>query len=252
MVTSVPYVVEDEGKRPPTLGIVVLQSEETLEDEFRYFLRDRRVVLHHTRIPSGEAVTYETLNAMEDHIAEAVCLFPAKTKFDVIGYACTSASSVIGEERVSELIAAARPNTVSTNPATAAKAALKALGVRRVSLLTPYNVGVTRDIIAMFETGGFGVIDVFTFNEEVEERVARITPGSILDAAIDAGTADDAEAVFISCTNLQCAGIIAEAERRLGKPVLSSNLALLWHMLKLANVDTCGIAESRLLELCCS
>ena len=24
MVTSVPYVVEDEGKRPPTLGIVVL------------------------------------------------------------------------------------------------------------------------------------------------------------------------------------------------------------------------------------
>ena len=129
---------------------------------------------------------------------------------------------------------------------------MKALGVRRVSLLTPYNVGVTRDIIAMFETGGFGVIDVFTFNEEVEERVARITPGSILDAAIDAGTADDAEAVFISCTNLQCAGIIAEAERRLGKPVLSSNLALLWHMLKLANVDTCGIAESRLLELCCS
>ena len=249
MVTSVPYVVEDECKRPPTLGVVVLQSEETLEDEFRYFLRDRRVVLHHTRIPSGEAVTFESLSNMESHLADAVGLFPATAKFDVIGYACTSASSVIGEERITELIAAARPNTVSTNPATAAKAALDALGVRRVALLTPYNVAVTRDIVRMFEKGGFEVIDVFTFDEETEERVARISSYSILEAAVDAGASDGAEAVFISCTNLQCADIIAAAERRLGKPVLSSNLVLFWHMLQLANVDTCGITESRLLEL---
>ena len=65
MVASVSYDVEDEGIRPPTLGLVVLQSEETLEDEFCYFLRDRRVVLQHTRIPSREAVTLKTLGSME-------------------------------------------------------------------------------------------------------------------------------------------------------------------------------------------
>ena len=108
MVASVSYDVEDEGVRPPTLGLVVLQTEETLEDEFRYFLRDRRVVLHHTRIPSGEAVTLEILGSMEEIIGSAIGVFPAGARFDVIGYACTSAASVIGEARVSELISGVR------------------------------------------------------------------------------------------------------------------------------------------------
>lgn len=248
MVASVFYDVEDDGVRPPTLGLVVLQSEETLEDEFRHFLRDRRVVLHHTRIPSGEAVTHETLGAMEGDLTAAIGLFPVGARFDVIGYACTSGASVIGEARVSELIVGARPEAVSTNPATAVKAALSVLGVRNLSVLTPYNIAVTQDVVAMLEKDGFSVTNVTTFDEEVEARVARISPQSILDAAIAAGQDEEAEAVFISCTNLRCAGIIAEAERQIGKPVLSSNLALIWHMLSLAGLDTRGIAESRLLE----
>tara|TARA_Y100000766_G_scaffold238204_1_gene214713 strand:- start:122 stop:877 length:756 start_codon:yes stop_codon:yes gene_type:complete len=250
MVASVSYDVEDESDRPPTLGLVVLQSEETLEDEFRHFLRDRRVVLHHTRIPSGEAVTRETLGAMEEYLGTAICMFPAGARFDVIGYACTSAASVIGEARISKLIAGVRPEAASTNPATAVKAALGALGVQRVSVLTPYNVAVTQDIVAMLEKDDFKVTGVTTFNEEVEAKVARITSQSILAAAVAAGNNEAAQAVFISCTNLRCAGIIAEAERRTGKPVLSSNLALLWHMLRIAGLETQGIAESRLLDRC--
>jgi maleate isomerase len=247
MVASAPYVVEDEGACLPTLGLVVLQAEETIEDEFRHYLRDRSVILHHTRIPSGEAVTRETLSAMETDLAAAIRLFPIGGNFDVIGYACTSASSVIGEDRVASLITSARPGVQPTNPATAAKTGLRALGVRRIAVLTPYNIAVTGDIVKMFEAGGFDISSVTTFNEEVEANVARITPQSILEAAVAAGEGSEAEAVFISCTNLRCAGVIAAAEERLGKPVLSSNLALLWHMLTLAGIETRGIAESRLL-----
>lgn len=249
MVASAPYVVEDEGARLPTLGLVVLQAEETIEDEFRHYLRDRSAILHHTRIPSGEAVTHDTLNAMEADLGAAIGLFPIGTGFDVIGYACTSASSVIGEDRVANLIRSARPGVRPTNPATAAKAGLRALGVQRIAVLTPYNIAVTGDIVKMFETGGFEVLGVTTFDEEVEANVARITPQSILDAAVAAGKGSEVEAVFISCTNLRCAGVIAAAEERLGKPVVSSNLALLWHMLTLAGIETRGITESRLLEL---
>ena len=250
MVASVSYDVETEDARPPTLGLVVLQSEEMLEDEFRHFLRDRRVVLHHTRIPSGEAVTRKTLGAMEENLGTAIGLFPAGARFDVIGYACTSAASVIGEGPISKVIAGVRPEAASTNPATAVKAALGALGVQRVSVLTPYNVAVTQDIVAMLEKDDFKVTDVTTFNEEVEAKVARITLQSILAAAVAAGQNEAAQAVFISCTNLRRAGIIAEAERRTGKPVLSSSLALLWHMLRIAGLETKGIAESRLLDRC--
>jgi maleate isomerase len=90
---------------------------------------------------------------------------------------------------------------------------------------------------------------VTTFDEEVEANVARIKPQSIFEAAVAAGEEREAEAVFISCTNLRCIDVIAPAEERLGKPVLSSNLALLWHMLTLAGIETKGIAESRLLGL---
>ena len=157
---------------------------------------------------------------------------------------------MIGEGRVSKVIAGVRPEAASTNPATAVKAALGALGVQRVSVLTPYNVAVTQDIVAMLEKDDFRVTGVTTFNEEVEAKVARITLQSILAAAVAAGQNEAAQAVFISCTNLRCAGIIAEAERRTGKPVLSSSLALLWHMLRIAGLETKGIAESRLLDRC--
>jgi len=249
MVASAPYVVEDEGARLPTLGLVVLQAEETIEDEFRHYLRDRSVILHHTRIPSGQAVTHDTLTAMEADLGAAIGLFPVGANFDVIGYACTSASSVIGEDRVASLITSARPGVRPTNPATAAKAGLRALGIQRIAVLTPYNIAVTGDIVKMFEAGGFDILGVTTFDEEVEANVARITPQSILEAAVAAGEGGDTEAVFISCTNLRCAGMIAAAEEQLGKPVLSSNLALLWHMLTLAEIETKEIAESRLLDL---
>ena len=249
MVASAPYVVEDEGARLPTLGLVVLQAEETIEDEFRHYLRDRSVILHHTRIPSGQAVTHDTLTAMEADLGAAIGLFPVGANFDVIGYACTSASSVIGEDRVASLITSARPGVRPTNPATAAKAGLRALGIQRIAVLTPYNIAVTGDIVKMFEAGGFDILGVTTFDEEVEANVARITPQSILEAAVAAGEGGDTEAVFISCTNLRCAGMIAAAEEQLGKPVLSSNLALLWHMLTLAKIETKEIAESRLLDL---
>ena len=249
MVASAPYVVEDEGVRLPTLGLVVLQAEETIEGEFRHYLRDRSVILHHTRIPSGQAVTHDTLTAMEADLGAAIGLFPVGANFDVIGYACTSASSVIGEDRVASLITSARPGVRPTNPATAAKAGLRALGIQRIAVLTPYNIAVTGDIVKMFEAGGFDILGVTTFDEEVEANVARITPQSILEAAVAAGEGGDTEAVFISCTNLRCAGMIAAAEEQLGKPVLSSNLALLWHMLTLAKIETKEIAESRLLDL---
>ena len=102
----------------------------------------------------------------------------------------------------------------------------------------------------MLEKDDFKGTSVTSFNEEVEAKVARITPYSILAAAVAAEQHEAAEAVFISCTNLRCAGIIVEAERRTGKPVLLSDLALLWHMLRIAGLETQGIIESRLVNYC--
>ena len=46
----------------------------------------------------------------------------------------------------------------------------------------------------------------------------------------------EADAVFLSCTNLRTLDVLDALERDLGKPVVSSNLATMWHALRLAGL----------------
>ena len=46
----------------------------------------------------------------------------------------------------------------------------------------------------------------------------------------------DAEAVFISCGALRSLDIVEALERELGKPVICSNQAMMWHVLRLSGI----------------
>jgi maleate isomerase len=70
----------------------------------------------------------------------------------------------------------------------------------------------------------------------VDDRVGRISPESIHEVARQLGGSPLVDTVFISCTNLRALSIISELESTLGKPVISSNQALGWHCLRLAEV----------------
>ena len=80
----------------------------------------------------------------------------------------------------------------------------------------------------------------------LENLGAEIVKGDLADKASILAALQGCDGVFVSCTNLRCAGIISEAEVALGKPVFSSNQTLLWHMLELAGVASDGIASDRL------
>lgn len=249
MMETAPYQLDAVAKRPPTMGLVVLQADETIEDEFRHYLRDRDVVLHHSRIPSAAQLTHASLEAMAAELTAAVGLFPVGAPFDVIGYACTSASAVIGEARVASLIAASCPGARASNPTTAAKLALARLNAHRIALLTPYSRDVADQLSESFAREGYQIAGTSSFDEDIEARVARIAPRSIFDAAVSLAESTAPEAIFISCTNLRCAKVIAELEQRLDIPVLASNQVLLWHMLMLCGVARQGIAPDRLFQV---
>ena len=53
---------------------------------------------------SNSEVSKDGLMAMKKELSEAASLFPEKIRFNVVGYACTSASSIIGSEVVSDMI----------------------------------------------------------------------------------------------------------------------------------------------------
>lgn len=221
---------------PPTLGLLVLQVDETIEQDFRRLLDPARVKLHVSRLPSGAELTPDTIAGMEAELAPAAALLPPAAQFDAIAYACTSGTTLIGAARVHALVANAARTRAVTDPLTAALAAIAALGLRRIGIVSPYVASVAGPIRRAFEAAGCEVPHTLSFGEEVEARVARIDPASIADAARMLMRQGGLDGVFLSCTNLRTLDIIPALEDELGVPVLSSNQVLCWHMAQLAGI----------------
>ncbi len=234
---SLPFETDHGIGHRAALGLIVLQSDETIEVEFREFTGLDGVSLLQSRIQSGSEVTTETLARMEAEIPASVGLLPQAASFDVIGYACTSGATIIGEEKVTAAIQRAKPGVAATNPLTAVKAAFRALGVTRIGFVTPYIAGVSAAMRRNLEASNFHIATFGSFEQSDEHTVARIASSSVLQAILHIGGAHDCEAVFASCTNLRTVDVIEEAEAKLGKPVISSNQALAWHMLRLAGIS---------------
>ena len=233
---ALPYELTGPIGTQAVLGLIVLQTDETLEQDFARCFPQGDVAIYASRVPSGEEVTTDTLAAMALELPRAASLLPPSLHFDAVGYGCTSGATVIGPDRVGALISGAMDVAATSNPLSAVRAGLAALGVARLGVVSPYIAEVSAPLCAALAAGGVQIAGSVSFDERIEARVARIDPGSIRDAAVAVGRADTVEAVFLSCTNLRTLDVIDEIEDILGKPVISSNQALAWHMARLAGV----------------
>ena len=124
-----------------------------------------------------------------------------------------------------------------TDPITAVTAALRALDVKRIGFVTPYIAEVSAAMRQNLETAGFEIAAFGSFEQIEEQVVARIDSTSVRQAILDVGTDAVCDAVFVSCTNLRTRNVIPETEIALGRPVISSNQALAWHMQRLAGIE---------------
>jgi len=217
------------------LGLIVLQADETIEQDFRRLL-PADAKLYVSRVPSGLEVTRETLSQMENHIPISAGLFPDAVDFDAIGYGCTSGTSVIGCDRVHVLVRAGARTKSVTEPVSALIAACSELGVRRLAFLSPYLESVSDGLCNLLRESGLEIPVFGSFNVAEEAKVARISTGSVIEAALALVDQVEVDAIFLSCTNLRTLDVIAPIEERIGKPVLSSNLVLSWHMCRLAQI----------------
>ncbi len=218
------------------IGLIVLATDHTLEYEYRKIFNIGGVALYQSRIPNAPEINPTTLARMEQGITAATDVLLPGAKFDVVAYACTSGTVVIGEEKVFQRIREARPGVACTTPITAAIAAFKALGARRIALLTPYIDEVNQTMRRFVEAQGVEVPVIGSFNHENDNEVARMSPASVKAAALELGRHPAVDAVFVACTSLRVAEIVEDLERDLGKPATSSNHALAWHCLRLAGV----------------
>ena len=110
-VESKSYDIEfDQGRHwRAKLGFVLLATEQTVADDV-YTLCPDGVGIHFTRVPIPDSITNETLLALAPDLEKAAALMLPDGTLDVVSYACTSGSLVVGEERVCELLNAGAPN----------------------------------------------------------------------------------------------------------------------------------------------
>lgn len=227
------------------IGLLVLESDQTMEWEMRMMTHLPGVSVYHARLANDVIVTPDTLAKMEVELPKAARLLPQYIGMKAIGYGCTSGATIIGEAKVAAIMDRLHPNVPSTNPLTAAKSALATLGVRRLGLVTPYAPNVTQALQERFADVGIHVTNVGSFYQDNDEIVGRIAPKAIFDAVIRVGSSTKVDGVFVSCTSLRAATIIQNAENALGKPVTASNHALAWHLLRLAGIpdDIAGFGQ---------
>jgi maleate isomerase len=183
----------------------------------------------------------EVLERMNEDV-EACARQLGSAAVDVIAYACTGGSLLGGvgfdkslTRRISE-IAGGIP-TVAT--ATAVADGLRTLGVKKVSVVTPYPDDITEKVRIFLEESGFEVVSADGRRHKLNLDIGADTPEIIADF-VDKHLAPEADGIFLSCTNWRAVEVAERLETETGLPVVTSNQATIW-----ATLRTLGLDEPR-------
>ncbi|WP_143027027.1 ectoine utilization protein EutA [Rhodospira trueperi] len=231
--TSPAFSAPDAVRR---VGLVVLETDLTMERDVARLLHGSGLAVHANRIAFSNPVSAESLAALETSLSAATAALIPGTPFDVIHFGCTSASAVIGDDGVSAAVRTAKPGARATNPIIAADAALKALGVRRLSILTPYVPEIARPVADRFAALGYDIAGLTCWAIEDDRDMARVRPDVLIREAV-AATDPKADALFISCTAVSAAEVVPLIEAEVDCPVVTSNQAAAWLALRLCGID---------------
>ena len=239
----------DDGPAPrAAIGLITLSTDNVIEAEVLSFLPKVGVALYRSRIPVAARNTPEGLAAMAPHIGTVAELLLPDDRLDVVAFGCTSGSMVIGPDGVAAAIHAVRPGVPVSNPVSAALDGLRALGARRIALLTPYP-DRTNAVVGDYVAGqGFEIVAKGSFKQSGGPFIARIPPEDIYEAGVALG-GNEVDALFVSCTALRVSSVLERIEDRIGKPVVASNQALAWDCLRRAGIDDAVPNAGRLFAL---
>jgi maleate isomerase len=239
--------IGEAAPQQPRIGVVVPATDQVSEVAFAEMLRGHPVSMVVSRVAFENPVVMATLSRMVDDLARATALLLPGGQIDVVAFSCTSGTVAAGVDAVARAIGSAKPGVPFTTPITAAVSAFRRLGVRRISVLTPYVDEVNEAIRGFLTGAGLEVVDFGSFHLRTEPEIAAVPPEAIV-AAGRALAVPGAEALFISCTGLQGHAAIAQIEAATGKPVVTSNQAQVWEALSFIGYTRPLSGYGRLLE----
>ncbi len=212
------------------LGLIVPSSNTTMEMELHMFLPEG-VSLHTARVPLKD-VNEDELIKMNSLAVEAAKLLK-DADVEQILYGCTSGSFIGGKdyEKALESKIEDEVNVPVVSTSTAVVEALKILDTQSILVITPYNDEINQREREFLEANEFEVLDIKGLGIEDNTQIGKLEPYEAYRLA-KASFMDEADAIFISCTNLRTFEIIEALEEDLSVPVVTSNQASFWLALR--------------------
>ena len=215
----------------PKVGLIVLATDFMIEKDFIDVTKGMGIDLFVNRIHTYFPLTSENLIKMSNTLTEVSKDILPDEKLDCVVYGCTSGTIAAGYDSIKKKIELAKPEAKVTTPSTAATNALKKMNVSKVSIFTPYSKKLNDEVVDYFKKENFIVTSNSYFDILNDADIAKIYPDYLYDV-ISKMNLGDAEAVFLSCTNLPALSILDKLEKKLNKVVLSSNQVLIWDTLQ--------------------
>lgn len=222
------------------IGVVVPSTNVVMEPDF-YAMLPASVSCHFTRAwyrfqpDPDDPRPLDPLPELADDTVRAVPIL-AEAGVHAISSGSTAGSCFGGPHFDRDLIRRmehAAPGVRATTPSTAVANSLEALGVRRVSIITPYLKVLNDREVEFLDTWGFSVVNAAGMGI-THGRDMAFVPVADTDGFLRAHVDHSADACFISCTNLPVLSHIDQWEEQLGMPVVTSNQATVWMLLQMA------------------
>ncbi|MGH3632323.1 MAG: maleate cis-trans isomerase family protein [Sciscionella sp.] len=158
---------------------------------------------------------------------------------EVVAYLCSSGSFVSGvaaERGLRKVIIdAGAPDAVTTTGALAE--VLEILGYRKISVVTPYYADLTAKLHEYLAE--LGVETVASEHLGLGGGIWKVGYRTVAEHMLRADR-PEAEAIFVSCTNLPTYDLIDPLEQQLGKPVFTANQLTMWACLRRMGLPVVG------------
>ncbi len=216
------------------IGLIVPSSDATYEPDF-YMAVPPNVTLHSHRMWLPEnGLGKDDMDRMNSEVLNAV-RYLTTARMDAIAYGGTTSSFYRGPGWDQELIRMIEeesgvPAAVTTH---SVAMALRSLGIRKLSIATPYPKWNNERLWEYMEKSGFEVLNLEA-DDWAREAAGRMIddrePDDILDFSLQA-LHPEADGIFCSCTAWRALEMVDRFEQKTAKPAVTSNQANIWAIL---------------------
>ena len=219
------------------IGLLVPSSNIVIEPDF-YRMAPDNVSIHSARMSLTEFTQDALSHTLNDAQRQAELL--AQARVDILVYGCSTCALHGGVDWEKVLMDQLNFNTgirvITVNSAMID--AVRALGVNRIGVVTPYTATINRLKKRYLEAHGFnvsrikglGLSDAIEIGSVDEDRIM-----SLIDEV-----ASEAGLVLIGCSGMPATTLIDKIEAQYGVPVVTSNQAALWGSLRGSGIKPLG------------